>query len=197
MRRTIVAIAALVFFGACGGGSGGNCDNPPSLQGNWSGSVNDNAAGLGTLGVSFTQDGCRFGGTWQSNYSGTAFDNSGTLSGRSEGASLAAELTPSNPGACGFDVVGTLVDPGTIAGTFAATNCSVASGGSFEIRRVTGSGPAICGNNVVEAGEQCDDGSRNCPNGSLAISCPFADSNPCCADGCVRATDGFCGGSSP
>lgn len=198
MRHPIVAALLIALAVACGGGGGGsNCDNPPLIAGNWFGSVNDSAAGPGSLGVSFTQDGCDFGGTWQVNFAGTSADNSGTLEGRFEDSALVAELSPANPANCASDVVGSFVGVDTIAGNFAPRNCTTSAGGSFEIRRSASAGPAQCGNNILEPGEQCDDGSRNCPGGFVSTQCPLADPNPCCQDGCVRPIDGFCGDGSP
>ncbi len=63
---------------------------------------------------------------------------------------------------------------------------------------VTTMAPPVCGNGMVEAGEQCDDGA----NGNLCDGCNDAcqtipiptcdDDNTCTTDGCVPAT-GMCG----
>ncbi len=79
---------------------------PPSLAGNWSGSVSSTNAGNGTITFTLTQSGSNVSGQWTTTFPGQP-PNGGSVSGlvgaSVSGFALLATLTPGSLGRCGFD----------------------------------------------------------------------------------------------
>lgn len=71
----------------------------------------------------------------------------------------------------------TYVDTGTETSTETSSDTNTGTESDTD----TGTGPAVCGNGILEAGEQCDDG--NTDNCDDCVSCKFAK----CGDGYVQA----------
>jgi hypothetical protein len=138
--RWSCAVSACLWMAACGGGGGGGttCTSPPDVAGTWSGVINDSRAGGGTLTVVFDQTDCALAGQWQTAYANPASNGSGTVSGTAEQTTVSFTLLTQAPGACGYQVNGTLQGTNEIQGTFSTVGNNCASTGSLDVtRRVT------------------------------------------------------------
>lgn len=107
------------------------------LTGTWSGTINDDVAGAGTVTVTFSQgsDGS-LSGTFQSTFSNSSFNNQGSVSGEVSGDDVTVLLDSSDPSACDFNATGTRQGSNEITGNYQTTaSCAQSSGGTFDITR--------------------------------------------------------------
>ena len=126
MKRLSLLIVA-IFLSACGGSSS-------SIDGTYSGPINDAVAGAGTARVTMASNGNSLSGTWSSTFSNASYNNSGSTSGTISGSSLSMTLAPSNPQACPLAVTATQ-SGNQITGTYATMSCSVTDSGSFNLTK--------------------------------------------------------------
>jgi hypothetical protein len=122
---SIVLVLALL---GCGGGD-------RDLTGTWTGAVQDNLAGTGTILFTFAQTASRLTGTWQITFADPANNNGGSLSGTVGDPSLALVLTPARPQACSFTVAAERDDEDHFTGTYAAFGCTRSESGSLDVNR--------------------------------------------------------------
>lgn len=154
--RALVLLAAtpLVLAVACGGGGsdGSSCEAPPDIAGAWSGSLTDDQAGGGTLALSFSQNECALGGTWQATFSSATFDSSGTITGSASGDTVSFTLLSPAPGTCGYHANGSLDGANEISGPYSTigTNCS--RSGTFDILRQITATPTALGTSTATPG---------------------------------------------
>lgn len=105
-----------------------------TFAGNWAGVAQDNIAGTGVFRATLSQDRGTVTGTWFISFPLASFQNSGSVSGSANGASLSATLTPSNPTTCPFHL--TANGTGTqMSGTYASFNCIGSVAGTFSASR--------------------------------------------------------------
>ncbi len=100
---------------------------PPALGGNWSGTLNDDMLGGGTISGTITQNGVTLTGTFTD-----SFGLSGQFYGVVIGSTIYFDLIPSMAGACPFTATGTL-SGNTLTGTYMAVLCSVMDSGTFSM----------------------------------------------------------------
>lgn len=129
MKRfsVFVGLFALLALSACSGMGEYN------YSGSYVGTVNDSAAGAGTMNISISQSEDRLAGTWQASFS-TSGSNGGSLLGIVDGDSLILELYPSVPTACPFNAVVNR-NGDTLSGSYSAFNCSVTGTGTVEVQK--------------------------------------------------------------
>jgi hypothetical protein len=121
-----LTLLIVLMLAACGGSS--------SIDGTYSGPLNDSLIGAGTARVTLASNGASVSGTWGTMYSNPIYNNSGSLSGAISGNSLSMSLTPTNPQACPSVVTATRTG-NQIDGTYAAISCSVADSGSINLTK--------------------------------------------------------------
>jgi hypothetical protein len=112
-------------------------DDDSDLTGTWTGTVQDNLSGTGTILFTFTQTDSRLTGTWQITFADPRNNNGGTLSGTVGDPSIAMVLSPSQPQACSFTVAAERDDDDEdhFTGTYAAFNCASPQSGSLDVNR--------------------------------------------------------------
>jgi hypothetical protein len=137
----LVGVVALTLT-SCSGDDGGdnsttsNTSSPfGSLSGNFTGSIQDSAAGTGTVRGTLSQSGTSISGTLQTFFANPNNNNSGTVSGTVNGTSVTLVFTSSVPTACPFNITLTQTSNTQLSGTYAAFNCTVAVGGTVSITR--------------------------------------------------------------
>jgi len=94
--------------------------------------VNDTVAGPGQGNLTISQSGSQLSGSWQIGF-GTGV-SSGSLEGTANGDSITAQLYPSDPTACPFNVTATLSGD-TMNGNYAAFDCTGAISGTLSMTR--------------------------------------------------------------
>lgn len=129
-----VLTSLIVLLVGCGGGSKDGpdeCDNPPLLAAQWTGSITDDVRGLGTIVGAFVQDGCVFGGATQVCFAGAC--ETGTLDAVLDGTVVTGDLQFA--GDCRDEISATFTRtlPSVIAGTYVRRNCATAGGGTFTL----------------------------------------------------------------
>jgi hypothetical protein len=150
----MVLAAALV---QCGGGGGSkSCPGAIDITGSWRGPATNDAQARGvpgTITANISQGGCSLGGIWNWAFPASELNRALLITGDPPtSASVALVLGESTTDCdetgnfcqkvvgCQYDVVGTLVTPNEIVGTYATgSNCSQSDTGDFDIRR---EGPA-------------------------------------------------------
>lgn len=133
-RLAPAALMALTLFtSACGNDS--SPSQTTTATGTWAGSARSNLFGSnGSIQATLNEGSTgSITGTWNSQYPGLA-PNSGTLTGRRDGAGVVLQLRPSVPGNCDTAVTTTL-SGNSMTGTWSALNCTVADGGSISVSR--------------------------------------------------------------
>jgi hypothetical protein len=92
--------------------------------------------------LQLTQSGAGVTGTWSSDLDGTAFDQSGTVSGTVTASTVSLFLQPGSPIVCnsGAMLSGTLSMNGSLnadrlAGDYIVFNCEAASTGRIDVER--------------------------------------------------------------
>ena len=122
-------------------GCGSSAPTSPSTQsiaGTWSGSIiNTTPAGQpnGNVVLTLAQTGSTLSGTWSTTYpTSPSSNNAGTLTGSLSGSGASFTLSPSNPTLCPYSATAT-VTGSSMAGTFAAFNCTIAVAGSFSVTK--------------------------------------------------------------
>ena len=124
----VLVLALALALPGCGG-------DDSDLTGTWTGIVQDNLAGTGTILFTFTQTDSRLGGTWQLTFADPRNNNGGTLSGTVSDPSITMVLSPSQPQACSFTVAAERDDEDHFTGTYAAFNCASSQSGSLDVNR--------------------------------------------------------------
>ena len=142
--KVLSVFAVVLLLTGCGGGGGSTSAAPPvapttapaaTIAGNYSGAITDQIAGAGTVTLTLIQNGTAVAGTWASKFANAGFNNSGAVSGNTNGSQLGVNLTPSDPRACPF-AVAAIVNGGSITGTYAVYNCpGVTDGGSVNVTK--------------------------------------------------------------
>ena len=123
MKKTIL-LGLLIVLTACSTSS--------NYSGQWAGQVIDNIAGVGQGNLTFSQDGDTLSGAWQITFARGV--NSGYVEGVVNGNSIRAQLYPSNPQACPYNVTATRSGD-NLTGNYAAFNCNVANSGTITASR--------------------------------------------------------------
>ena len=109
---------------------------PLSLEGTWTGRIEDSFAGQGSARVTLAHSGSTVSGIWASMFSDPTFNNGGRLSGTFSGSSLTLVLDPSDPDSCSLNVTATVSPNGNqITGSYASFECSVAVTGSLNLMK--------------------------------------------------------------
>jgi hypothetical protein len=126
----VLVLALALALPGCG-------DDDSDLTGTWTGTVQDNLAGTGTILFTFTQTDSRLSGTWQITFADPGNNNGGTLSGTVSDPSITMVLSPSQPQACSFTVAAERDDDDEnhFTGTYAAFNCASPQSGSLDVNR--------------------------------------------------------------
>ncbi len=125
---------ALVVVAGCGALDSLFGPSTSSIDGTYTGSFVDSAAGAGMVQVTFSSDGASLSGTWVTTFPDPANNSSGTLTGTFTDTTLAAVLTPSAPGACSFSVVATRTAT-QVSGTYSDVNCSDPFSGTITLTK--------------------------------------------------------------
>ena len=124
-------VLAVVLLAACASSPTG--PTAFSYSGTWSGTINDSLGGPGTTSMTMSQSGSDIVGTWQATFTGGG-NNGGTLAGVINGQEVLIEMYPSDPSTCPFAAVAQR-SGSTLAGTYAAFNCTVAVTGSVNVTK--------------------------------------------------------------
>ena len=125
---SIVLALVLALLGCSG-------DEERNLAGTWTGTVQDNIAGVGTILFTFSQSDAKVTGTWQSTFAESANNNGGTLSGTVGDPAIALVLTSTRSQACSFTVAANRDDENHFTGTYAAFDCARIESGSLDVTR--------------------------------------------------------------
>jgi hypothetical protein len=100
---------------------------PPDIAGSYCGSVNDMDLGMGTINLAVNQKGAKLSGSWSDSLGG-----SGKFNGKIKGDAITATFR--EPGTkCKLAVVGTLVAPDEVTGSYSVFGCHQSDGGTFDI----------------------------------------------------------------
>jgi hypothetical protein len=137
MRHLPVVVVGILLLGAIGCSSSPAAPTPSSedISGTWSGSILT-TNGLNTISMTFAESGASLSGSWSSLFpSNTAVNSGGQLTGSKNGANVAVTLTPSNPLNCPYTFNATVGTLTSMAGTFAAFNCTVSSSGQLTLTK--------------------------------------------------------------
>jgi hypothetical protein len=124
-----------LFASACGGGSNSSCADPPTLAGDWSGTILDDAAGGGTLTIRFDQAACTLGGAWSAQYADPADDGGGSLQGTADSSGISFDLVNPVTSGCGYSVTASLSNPDEMSGRFSTIGLHCTATGSFNVLR--------------------------------------------------------------
>lgn len=125
---SIVLALVLALLGCAG-------DEERNLTGTWTGTIQNNIAGVGTILFTFSQSGSKVTGTWQSTFAESANNNGGTLSGTVGDPSIALVLTTTRTQACSYTVAANRDDEDHFTGTYVAFDCTRTESGSLDIAR--------------------------------------------------------------
>jgi hypothetical protein len=133
MNRTTTAGACFLALGmvACGSSS---TSSPTSVSvfGNYSGTLQDSAFGVGTIQLTLSQSGSSLTGTYEDQF--TAGAGGGSITGTVNGVSFSATLTPGVSTVCPVTLTGTINNGGSnISGTYSTFHCSAPETGSFNL----------------------------------------------------------------
>lgn len=137
VRFAPVCLAAALTFG-CGDDDDDDFDRNflSSLTGDYSGQIDDSAAGRGTLDLSISQTGSTFSGTFSTSFANPAFDDDGIVTGSIMGNDLNLTLDSVGASACDFTATAQRVSEDRIVGDFQTTaDCVDDEGGTFDIDR--------------------------------------------------------------
>ena len=126
--QSIVLALALALLG-CGG------DDVPNLAGVWTGTLQDNFVGTGSILLTIGQHDTQLTGTWQSTFPDPSNNNGGDLSGTVNEPSLALVLSAANSKDCSFTVSAHIDDDHHFSGTYTPFNCSRPQGGNLDVTR--------------------------------------------------------------
>jgi len=114
-------------------------NDPKPFTGTWTGTLQDNLAGRGTLVLNISQAHRQLTGTWQRTFPDARNTNGGTLSGTGPAQNLLSTLvwSTAQPGACSFTVTA-LLDINNeehFTGTYVPFNCAQPESGSLDVTR--------------------------------------------------------------
>ncbi len=98
---------------------------PPNMAGSWSGMLNDNILGSGTISATVNQNGVSLTGLFTD-----SFGRLGQVFGVIIGSTVYFDLVPSMAEACTFSATGSL-NGNTLSGTYNTVSCSVTDSGTF------------------------------------------------------------------
>lgn len=139
LGRILVCCAWLASFSAC---SSGPAAPSGALDGTWSGTLSDSAAGAGTAKLVLTQMSAGVSGTFAVTFPDATQNRVGTVGGTMAASVLVLTLTPSAPLACSPTVTlsGTMSATMTVAGnrmtgTYSSFTCGGAIGGAIDVTR--------------------------------------------------------------
>ncbi len=98
---------------------------PLDVAGMWSGPIDDNKAGEGTMELDFTQKGETVGGTWSFEFPDTGYSGEGALTGKVTSTSLKFKFHPDGTKkSCHGIFASTSATSSSIAGKYHAAGCS-------------------------------------------------------------------------
>jgi hypothetical protein len=100
---------------------------PPDVAGSWCGSIDDVDFGSGSISLAVNQNKAKLSGSWSDTIGG-----SGTFKGKITGESITATLKQRGT-KCKVAMVGTLVAPDEVTGTYSIFGCHQSDGGTFDI----------------------------------------------------------------
>lgn len=114
------------------------CGEDDSLTGVWTGAFRDSLGGLGGGSLTFTQQsGALLQGSWQviyQTFAGKAgYNNSGTISGSTDGDSITAVMTTQGP--CSFALQATR-SGNDMTGSYATIDCATPETGTIDLTRM-------------------------------------------------------------
>jgi len=126
----IVLALVLVMLGCSG-------DDDFILTGTWTGTMEDNVAGVGAVLLTLSQTDAQVRGTWQSTFADPTHNNGGTVSGTVSDPSITLVLSTTQPGACSFTVAAHRDDDeeNRFTGTYAALDCPRTQNGRLDVTR--------------------------------------------------------------
>ena len=101
--------------------------SPANVAGPWCGFISDNAFGDGTISLQVRQKGTKLSGSWAD-----TFGLSGKFNGKINGDSITATLKARRT-KCKIAMVGALVAPNEVSGTYSIFGCRQSDGGTFDI----------------------------------------------------------------
>ena len=137
-------LGALVLVGLASSGCHDSNGVGPSglVDGSWTGSIVDSAAGTGTAVLTMSQRGAGVSGTWSVSFADARYDREGTIGGTRQGFQVSLFLTPASGEVCGSATTlsGTLGVTATttsnrLTGTYAVLTCDGARSGTLDLRR--------------------------------------------------------------
>jgi hypothetical protein len=129
---TSFILLATVALAGCG--SSPASPSNTSLNGTYSGAVQDSINGVGTLSAALAQNGSSVTGTYSVAY--PVGNSSGSFTGSFGSGNLTGVLAPSNPLLCSSNLTGVVSQDGTtITGNYASFNCTGSESGNFTIVR--------------------------------------------------------------
>jgi hypothetical protein len=138
MRKRII-LGTFVLACALGGCGGQSTSSPTSVSvnGNYSGTIQDSFYGAGSIQLTLSQTGGSLMGTYQDAFPAVGAASGGSLTGTvNNGVSLSATLTPGNPTICPFNLTGSITNGGAaISGTYSAFNCTGTETGTSSVTR--------------------------------------------------------------
>jgi hypothetical protein len=100
---------------------------PPHVAGPWCGSIKDNEFGPGTINLEVVQKRTKLSGSWSDTLGGN-----GTIKGKINGDAITATLKQRGT-KCKVALVGSLVAPDEVSGSYSIFGCHESDGGSFDI----------------------------------------------------------------
>ena len=101
--------------------------SPANVAGPWCGFISDSAFGDGTISLQVKQKGTKLSGSWAD-----TFGLSGKFKGKINGDSITATLKARRT-KCKIAMVGALVAPNEVSGTYSIFGCRQSDGGTFDI----------------------------------------------------------------
>ncbi len=120
-RTTVLAIACGVVLASCGSPT---APSPSAaIAGTWTGAVNDNVAGRGTLTLTLSRSDTTLSGVWSATYTlNSVMNGSGGVTGTITGTQVSATLTPDQTGRMCLGVAASVAS-GQLTGTYYASFC--------------------------------------------------------------------------
>jgi hypothetical protein len=132
-RAPMLLLVGVLFISSCGSDSETG-PSPTSFTGTWNGTAQDSVAGAGVFTATLAETLSSLTGTWRIAFPQAGFDNGGSLGGTVSGNSAQAELQPSVPKACPFNLTVNITGS-TMRGTYASFNCTGTITGSISATR--------------------------------------------------------------
>jgi hypothetical protein len=136
--RKRMALGTFVLACTLGGCGGQSTSSPTSVSvnGNYSGTIQDSFYGPGSIQLTLSQTGGSLTGTYQDAFTSGAASGGSITGTVNNGVSLSATLTPGNPAVCPANLTGSITNGGAnISGTYSAFNCTGTETGTFNVSR--------------------------------------------------------------